>query len=162
MDGGDRNGETWVKDMLSGEEYPLKSGGMGTVLGWLDDITVITNDSQTKSLNVRTGETKTIVDADYNPGLVKDQIVYQTALGSLTFLSLKDEEKSTVTSSLINRAASYQAHGSWLAIANQIKDGESRNNIVLYNIDTKVWKVIVAILLYLCRFRSESVGRWLQ
>lgn len=144
LDGGDENGETWVKDLRSGEEYPVKSGGIGEVLGWISEATVVLNGIQTISLNVQTKEIKVHVEETYNTSLVKDHIVYQISPGSLTFQSLVTGEKTVVTSSLLNRTASFQARGSWLAISNQMRDGEMERSILLYNVETKVWKEVTA------------------
>ncbi len=144
VDGGDKNGQTWAKELRTGDEYPVKSGAIGEVLGWLDDTTVILNGIQTISLNVETGKTKVLVEDPYNTGLVKDKLVYQTTPGSLNLQSVETGEKTIITSSILNRTPSFQGRRSWLAISNQIKDGERENSIVLYNVDTKAWKVIIA------------------
>lgn len=41
MTTGDFNGQTWVKNMKTGDERFAFSGAKGQILGWVDDRTVI-------------------------------------------------------------------------------------------------------------------------
>ncbi|WP_127588674.1 hypothetical protein [Paenibacillus koleovorans] len=142
MASGDKDGETWVKNMVTGEEKPVLSG-TGKLLGWIKDTTAVISGQFIYSIDLTSGESKRLTDVKaLDAGLVKNQLVYQSSPGSLTFKSVDSGEISTISSKLLHISGSYQTQGSWLAINNQVKDGSAEHSIVLYNIDTKTWKLV--------------------
>ncbi|RAV06447.1 hypothetical protein [Paenibacillus sp. YN15] len=144
VNGEDKNGQLWIKNIKTGDEQPVLSGGAG-VIGWLNNETVILDSQHIISLNVETAKAEILIeDGTINAALLKDQLVYQINPGSLTLQSIQTGKKTEVPSLLINRVASLQSHGSWVALHNQEKDGEPDFSVVLYNVDEKTWKVIHA------------------
>jgi Tol biopolymer transport system component len=139
----DPNGQLWVKDMSSGNEKPIFSGN-GTVLGWLNRESVVLSSQNTILLNVQTGETKTLIEGVTSAALVNDQLVHQSSPGTLTIQSVATGESTNISSHFLNRVGSFESRGAWVALHNQIKDGEADFNIVLYNLETKKWKLISA------------------
>jgi hypothetical protein len=138
---GDKNGETWIKNILTGEEKPVLSGS-GSLVGWVDDTTAIFQGITICAVNVKTGEVATLLDKVYDVGLFKDQLVYQIEPGTLIFQSVETGDITTVKNNLLHRSGVYQAQGDWLAIYNQVREGESEHSIVLYNRVSEMWKLI--------------------
>lgn len=142
---GNMNGGMWIKNLKTGDERPILLQGSGAVVGWLNDTELVFDGTEIVLLNLETGDLQKLVEnGAKNVALVKDQLVYQDAPGSLILQSVITGEKTTISSSLINRISSFQTQGSWIALVNILRDEERERNVVLYNIDSKIWKVITA------------------
>lgn len=142
---GSYNGEIWAKDLITGNERPLQIQGTGVLVGWLNDTELIFAGIETVLINLETGDVKKLLDNNVTDvQLVKEQLVYLGSRDSLIIESLTTGEKKTITSSLINSIGSIEASGSWIAMTNQIRDEESEFNILIYNIDSNIWKMITS------------------
>lgn len=142
---GNMNGGMWIKNIKTGDETPTLFEGSGSVVGWMNDTELVFDGIEIVLIDLETGDIQKLVEnGAKNVALVKDQLVYQDAPGSLILQSVITGEKTTISSSLINWIGSYQTRGSWIALVNIVRDEDRERSVVLYNIDSKNWKVITS------------------
>lgn len=146
--GGDPNGQTWVKNLNTGEEKPVLSGGIGEILGWVNPTTVILTRFNVESLDIETGESRTLKKNSNATSLIGHQIVYQDDPGSLVLQDVNNGKTTTVSNSALNRVMQISTHGSRIAVVNRISSDVNNNHytindsVLLYNVDTDTWKEI--------------------
>lgn len=141
MANGDYNGETWVKDMDTGDEKPVISG-CPQIIGWIDDATPVFSGQQIFAVNIKTLEKKILCDEQHTATFAGNHIAFQDNPGSITLIAAFTGQKTVVVSPLLNEVHFFSGRGPWVGMLSQIKGGALGFSIVLYNIDTKIWKVI--------------------
>lgn len=142
----DHIGETWIKNLDSGQEELLAAGNKTHIYGWVNNDTfafrtIVDDESSQKTyisvgvLNIITGEEKIVCKNVAAAGVINGKIVYQKAKGILCLHDPINNEEEEFKNEYINTINSYAVTNEKIAMANH-------NVVIVHNVNTRKWYII--------------------
>jgi hypothetical protein len=139
------SGQLWVKDISSGDEIPVYDGGHH-ILGWDENNNIYfrSGDSLQK-INYNTKTATTLFEISTAESLSFPYLIHQSERGSVSVTNLSTLETKPFMQETLNRVTKIETYpeGKWALIFNSITDGSSDTNIIVLNLETFEYKILI-------------------
>lgn len=132
------NGELWIKDFATGEEYPVTDWRFH-ILGWESESSIIVQAAERIGrLNVKSRNIEWIHDFSLTSGYSYPYLVLQEREKELIIINLETEQKSSLTSPSFNQVQQITLieESPWIIMLNAPDRSKLERNLVVINVET--------------------------
>lgn len=143
VDGNNLNGETWIKNLETGEESPLFEGGYAKA-EWGGDSLYLFRHERIDIVSTIDKNSRTIYDFVLNAEFSYPYLIHQDQYGEILVTNFETKETRSMKPDTLNVVSSYRSFdGSpWIMIFNAPERSKPERNLIVLNMESGEYKKI--------------------